>query len=204
MNNYPEPIKEYIAALNEDTQEKAIKAVEDLRQKDMPWLWIETALNLKPKSDWEKWGFGLMFRDTFKAQVDKAHSRKKQEIKKAAKDNSFAAPEQPAEYDADKAWCLEHEPQLLALLSCVSWKEVREKLTPSNFGDSPLWFHKDMNQWYPTTKDCFAAEVDPKISVIGKCDSNAASIAYALNNGLVAPEHVEEWQKILESLGESA
>lgn len=199
MNNYPESIKQYIATLNPGTQEKAVKAVEDLRQKDMPWLWIETALNLKPKSDWEKWGFGLMFRDTFKAQVDKAHSRKKQEIKKAANDNSFAA----AEYDADKAWCLEHEPQLLALLSCVSWKEVRDKLTPSNFGDAPLWFHKDMNQWYPATKDCFAAEVPPEISVIGKCDSNAAAISYALNNGMVAEERVEEWQKILEKMGET-
>ena len=202
MENYPESIQEYVSTLNQETQEKAVRAISDLRQKGMPWLWIETALNLKPKNDWEQWGFGLMFNDKFKAQVDTKHSRKKQELKNALKDNSFAA-EAPAAIDPDKAWCLEHEPQLLALLSCVSWKEVRDKLTPSNFGDAPMWFHKDINQWFPTTKECFAAEVDPSISIIGKCGCNSAAISYALNNGMVAAEHIDKWQKILESLGES-
>lgn len=128
MNNYPEPITEYIEQLNQETQEKAVKAVEDLRQKDMPWLWIETALNLKPKGDWEKWGFGLMFRDTFKAQVDKKHDEVKRAMKRGTLPQAAPSTTSAAIGDA-QAYCMENADVLLSLLDCGSWEEVKSRIT---------------------------------------------------------------------------
>lgn len=203
MNDYPEPIKEYIAALNPDTQEKAVNAVSDLRQKDMPWLWIEIALNLKPKSDWEKWGFGLMFRDTFKAQVDKKHDAAKRVLKE--KGANIAAKSSSPKPQTAKERVLSHEEDLFRLLSCSSWEEIEKKMMPTNFGDAPMWYHPDTNQWYAYTPELFnrkPVDFERGFSVLPKDSRNKAAIAYALENHQVPEEFVEEWQNTLENMGE--
>lgn len=127
MNNLPESIQEYVNQLNQDTQEKALKAIEDLRQKNMPWLWIQTALNLKPKSDWEKWGFGLMFSDKFKAQVDKKHD----EAKRAMRNDSLpqaASRKSITAIGEAQAYCMDNADILLSLLGCGSWEEVKSRI----------------------------------------------------------------------------
>lgn len=62
-------VKKYVSELNEDTQISAMTAIKKLREEDITWDFINTALNIKKKQDWEKYGFGLFFTDSFKAQV---------------------------------------------------------------------------------------------------------------------------------------
>lgn len=64
-----EQVKEYLAELNEDTKISAMTAIKKLREENVTWDFINTALNIKKKEDWEKYGFGLFFTDSFKAQV---------------------------------------------------------------------------------------------------------------------------------------
>ena len=64
-----EQVKEYLEALNEDAKVSAMTAIKKLREENVTWDFINTALNIKKKDDWEKYGFGLFFTDSFKAQV---------------------------------------------------------------------------------------------------------------------------------------
>ena len=70
---YKEKIMKYSEQLNTETQKKLVVAVRDLRKQTdkRTFLWIYTALNLKEISEWEKWGFGLMWHKEFIAQVNK-------------------------------------------------------------------------------------------------------------------------------------
>lgn len=70
-----EKVQEYISQLNPDTQELANKAIRDMREEGFKWTWLLAALQIKEPEEWERWGFGLLFNDTFRAQVEKKLKR---------------------------------------------------------------------------------------------------------------------------------
>ena len=79
-----EKVQEYISKLDSETQELAQKAIRDMRQEGKKWSWIITALEIKQPQEWEKWGFGLMFNDTFRAQVEKKLRRIRKQFQEEA------------------------------------------------------------------------------------------------------------------------
>lgn len=70
-------VKEYVDRLPEETRFIAEAAIKEMRENGCTWEWLNTALNIKSKEDWIKYGFGLFFTDTFKAQVQKKIQQKK-------------------------------------------------------------------------------------------------------------------------------
>lgn len=73
--SYMRDVQEYVESLSPTSQDMAKSAIKRLR-KESPsgqpdWHWLLTALNAKKKDDWERWGFGLLFDNGFRAQVQK-------------------------------------------------------------------------------------------------------------------------------------
>lgn len=128
--------RDYVERLNEATQEKAIAAISDLRRKGLPWLWIQIALEQKEPSDWERWGFGLIFRDTFKAQVDKKHDAAKRALKN---NDSPQTPNSNRSIGDAESYCLENSDILLSLLGCGSWDELKCRISAIK-GDGQVAF----------------------------------------------------------------
>ena len=77
MPNYELEAKEFIAKLNEESQRKAVVAIDDLMESDerKDWRYIATALKKKSLTNWETFGFGLMFNKRFVASVFKQIER---------------------------------------------------------------------------------------------------------------------------------
>lgn len=74
-------VREFIESLPNETRFIGETAVKELRQNGTSWEWLETALNIKSKEDWSKYGFGLLFTDSFCAQVQKKlNKQKSQEV----------------------------------------------------------------------------------------------------------------------------
>lgn len=70
-------VKEFIESLPNESRFIGETAIKELRQNGTSWEWLETALNIKSKEDWSKYGFGLMFTDSFRAQVQKKLNKQK-------------------------------------------------------------------------------------------------------------------------------
>lgn len=75
-----ERVKNYIKQLDKETQEQANKCIKDLRGEGFKWSWIYTALSIKNPEDWNKWGFGLMFNEAYRAQVTKKTNKTREKI----------------------------------------------------------------------------------------------------------------------------
>lgn len=80
--SYMRDVQEYVESLSPTSQDMARSAIKRLR-KESPsgqpdWHWLLTALNAKKKDDWERWGFGLLFDNGFRAQVQKTLKNEKQ------------------------------------------------------------------------------------------------------------------------------
>ena len=73
---------------NDDVKVKASAAIDELAARGKSQEWIETAFAQKTTEEWEKWGFGLLFRKSFQEQVDKACGKVKESI--AAKGPDFS------------------------------------------------------------------------------------------------------------------
>ena len=73
---------------NDDVKVKASAAIDELAATGKSQEWIETAFAQKTTEEWEKWGFGLLFRKSFQEQVDKACGKVKESI--AAKGPDFS------------------------------------------------------------------------------------------------------------------
>lgn len=67
--------KEYISHLDPQAQKLAVKAIEDCLELDRSWRWINTALNKKGYSNWNRWHFGLFFSNNFNASVIETMNR---------------------------------------------------------------------------------------------------------------------------------
>ena len=70
-------VREFIESLPNESRFIGETAIKELRQNGISWEWLETALSIKSKEDWSKYGFGLLFTDTFRAQVQKKLSKQK-------------------------------------------------------------------------------------------------------------------------------
>ena len=70
-------VRDYIESLPDESRFIGETAVKELRQNGASWEWLEVALSIKTKDDWAKYGFGLMFTDSFRAQVQKRLQRLK-------------------------------------------------------------------------------------------------------------------------------
>ncbi len=70
-------VREFIESLPNETRFIGETAIKELRQNGTSWEWLETALSIKSREDWSKYGFGLLFTDTFRAQVQKKLSKQK-------------------------------------------------------------------------------------------------------------------------------
>ena len=70
-------VREFIESLPNESRFIGETAIKELRQNGVSWEWLETALSIKSKEDWSKYGFGLLFTDTFRAQVQKKLSKQK-------------------------------------------------------------------------------------------------------------------------------
>lgn len=62
-------VKHYYDSLSDKTIFN--DALTSLRKSDKSWLYIRTGLEIKPKEQWEKWGYGLFFTPSFQAQIQK-------------------------------------------------------------------------------------------------------------------------------------
>lgn len=67
--------KKYVKNLSPRTQKLAAKAIEDCLDMNRSWRWINTALNKKGYSNWERWSFGLFFSKNFNASVEETMKR---------------------------------------------------------------------------------------------------------------------------------
>lgn len=70
-------VREFIESLPNETRFIGETAIKELRQSGTSWEWLETALSIKSKEDWSKYGFGLLFTDSFRAQVQKKLNKQK-------------------------------------------------------------------------------------------------------------------------------
>lgn len=64
-------VKEFIESLPNESRFIGETAIKELRQNGVSWEWLETALSIKSREDWTKYGLGLLFTDSFRAQVQK-------------------------------------------------------------------------------------------------------------------------------------
>lgn len=77
MSNYEHEAKEFISKLNEESQRKAVIAIDDLMNSDerKDWRFVAAALKKKSITNWELFGFGLLFNNRFIASVFKQIER---------------------------------------------------------------------------------------------------------------------------------
>ena len=54
-------------------------AIRCLRKRGSSWEYIDAALALKKREEWERYGFGLLFKDSYRAQVQKELQKRKEE-----------------------------------------------------------------------------------------------------------------------------
>lgn len=65
-------VQDYMSSLDDEHKTLFSYSLKQLREKGTSWRWIHKALTLKDKSSWEKYGYGLLFTDSYKAQVHRA------------------------------------------------------------------------------------------------------------------------------------
>ena len=80
-NSFMFDAKEYLYQLPKETQQKAIKAVDDLLQDGKNWEFIATAFKKKSMGNWISHGMGLLFNPKFQANVYRQIERDKQSTK---------------------------------------------------------------------------------------------------------------------------
>lgn len=177
---------------NDDVKVKASAAIDELAARGKSQEWIETAFAQKTTEEWEKWGFGLLFRKSFQEQVDKACGKVKESI--AAKGPDFSQSPQ----DDDKNWVLEHYKELFGILSCSSWTDVKAKLTPSNFGEAPMLYNASNGEWYGFNKEWFTRSPYQYNNTVAWDERNFPAIRYALSNNIVPQELIADFERVLE------
>lgn len=70
VDDYTKKIEKYISNLTKERQSNFIESAIQLYEKGKTNQWILAALTLKDYKDWNKWGFGLMFTESFEEDVD--------------------------------------------------------------------------------------------------------------------------------------
>lgn len=74
--------KEILEQMNKETRMKALKAIEDLFSDETPfsitWEFIANALTKKSVSNYEMYGFGILFNRNFVANVNKQIERNRE------------------------------------------------------------------------------------------------------------------------------
>lgn len=76
-NKYKNEAYELLKQFDYHTQQKAVKAIQDLfsSEHQISWQFIATALKKKSKDNYKKYGFGIMFNNGFIASVYKEIER---------------------------------------------------------------------------------------------------------------------------------
>ena len=70
VDDYTNKIEKYISKLTKERQNAFLESASQLYEKGKTNQWILAALSLKEPKDWNKWGFGLMFTESFEEDVE--------------------------------------------------------------------------------------------------------------------------------------
>lgn len=182
MNNNMELVQEYISNLNKETQELANTAIKDMRAEGFKWSWLLAALEIKEPEEWEKWGFGLLFNNTFRAQIEKNLNKSRKQIKERmniwvrdedSEEESTLSIAIPANQKGDMETLEQAISSLLSTLG-LAWEDVadladknlgltpamREELDaiPDEVVSAPIEIEKDYSdapKWFDVWDDCW-------------------------------------------------
>ena len=78
--SYLSDIKEYSAYLPNHMQKEFLLQVRKLKNDGMSYEWIYRALTNKEPEAWQQWGFGLLWRNEYRAQITKLIEAEKKQL----------------------------------------------------------------------------------------------------------------------------
>lgn len=80
MKSNMKEVQDYCNSLDEEHQCMLKAAIKQLRSNGASWEFINTGLSLKDKQNWLKYGYGLLFTQSFRAQIQTEILRRRNSI----------------------------------------------------------------------------------------------------------------------------